>query len=200
MNRLIILVVATIGLVCTGGMAIAHKQATHAHTVAGHDNTVSCPPKQCPPGAEWVAPVPHGVVSQFRGPRPDHDGIDLGSPTGTPVRAASAGVVSLADCQATLNESWYGCDRDGSPQVQGCGWHVTIVHADDTMTVYCHLVTEPDVDEGDRVEAGDVIGTSGSSGNSSGPHLHLETHTDTTWRSASAIDPAVFFSERGVQL
>lgn len=57
--------------------------------------------------------------------------------------------------------------------ITGCGNFVQVKHDDDgVVTTYCHL-TKPISKKGDRVKAGDTIGISGSSGNSSGPHLHI---------------------------
>lgn len=207
MKRLIVLIVATIAVVCGLGALVTDPKLGAAFGLPADpfpdttDTDVSCGPEKCPPGGEWTAPVSQGIVSGYRTPqRPDHDGVDLGAPRGTQVRAASSGVVTQAECQAWLNGADYSCDRDGSPQVQGCGWHVTIAHANNTMTVYCHFVEEPAVEVGDTVDVGDVIGTSGTSGNSSGPHLHLEVHNNHTWEPDSAVNPVGFFAGKGVRL
>lgn len=207
MRRLIVLIVATIAVVCGLGALVTDPKLGAVFGLPADpfpdDETrpVSCGPDKCPPGGEWTAPVPHGIVSGYRTPqRPGHDGVDLGSPRGTDVRAAATGVVTQAECQATLNGGDYGCDRDGSPQVLGCGWHVTIAHADNTLTVYCHLVEQPRVDVNDEVDVGDVIGTSGTSGNSSGPHLHLEVHDNHVWSASSAVNPVAWFAGKGVRL
>ncbi|MFD0555656.1 peptidase M23-like protein [Stackebrandtia endophytica] len=165
------------------------------------DQGVGCGPQQCPPGSDWVKPVPHGVVSGYRTlDRPDHYGVDLGSPKGTPVVAATAGTVLTAECSAWLNGAFYGCDRDGSWRVSGCGWHVTIAHSGDAMTVYCHFNQKPAVTPGDVVDAGDRIGFTGSSGNSSGPHLHFEVHTNQVWDAGSSLDPVGFYAAKGLSL
>src|SRR6266540_2169322 len=71
----------------------------------------------------WVAPVRAPIVSGFRTPdRPTHDGVDLGAARGTPIHAASTGVVTTVRCNISPPE--HGCDRDGSPQTPGCGWYV----------------------------------------------------------------------------
>jgi murein DD-endopeptidase MepM/ murein hydrolase activator NlpD len=141
-------------------------------------------------------------VSGFRtAERPDHDGIDIAAPKGTHVRAAAAGTVVTATCNAHLPDGApYSCDVDGSPSVRGCGWYLDLRHADGTVTRYCHLLTEPDVGEGDQVHTGQVIGLVGSSGHSSGPHLHLETHTGHPATSDNAVEPTQFLAVRGVTL
>jgi murein DD-endopeptidase MepM/ murein hydrolase activator NlpD len=104
-----------------------------------------------------------------------HTGIDLGVPTGTAVGAACPGVVSRA--------------VDGS---SGFGVHV-VISCDspgaDYSTLYGHLSSRL-VEVGDRVVAGQVIGYSGSTGNSSGPHLHFEVDT-----ASGPVDPLGYLAQ-----
>lgn len=86
----------------------------------------------------------------------DHTGVDLPLPTGTPVYAAFDGRVRC---------SMYN---------RGYGNVVVIRHASGLETTYAHL-SERKVQPGDYVSAGDVIGLGGSTGRSTGPHLHFET-------------------------
>jgi murein DD-endopeptidase MepM/ murein hydrolase activator NlpD len=95
-------------------------------------------------------------------------------------------------------ESW-GCDRDGNPSTPGCGWYVDILHAGEVYTRYCHMVRRPDVSEGQQVLAGPVIGVVGSSGHSSGPHLHFEVHLGSR-AASSAVDPVQYLRGKGVNL
>ncbi|GAA4912173.1 murein DD-endopeptidase MepM/ murein hydrolase activator NlpD [Stackebrandtia albiflava] len=150
----------------------------------------------------WTAPVPQGIVSGYRtAQRPDHYGVDLGSPRGTEVRAAAGGVVITAECNAFAPDgSAYSCDVDGSPSIAGCGWFVNIQHADGIQTRYCHFETAPLVQVGQRVAAGEVIGVSGTSGNSSGPHLHFEVHTGNDQSNQGAIDPVAWLAQQGVAI
>lgn len=150
----------------------------------------------------WTAPVPQGVVSGYRTPeRPDHYGVDLGAPRGTEVRAAAGGVVITAECNAFAPDgSPYSCDVDGSPSIAGCGWFVNIQHADGMQTRYCHFESAPLVTVGDRVEAGQVIGISGTSGNSSGPHLHFEVHAGEDQSNNGAIDPIGWLTQQGINI
>lgn len=152
---------------------------------------------------EWVHPVPGApVVSAWRtAARPSHNGTDLGATRGTPILAASAGEVVTVVCNArTAAGRPYSCDVDGSPQILGCGWYVEIAHAEGLLTRYCHMVERPEVNVGDAVAAGDVLGYVGSSGRSSGPHLHLEVHTSHRPMFETAIDPEWFFKTKGLQL
>jgi len=138
----------------------------------------------------WVAPVRAPILSGFRtAVRPGHDGVDLGAARGTPIRAASAGTVLVVRCNVVPTS--FGCDRDGSPSTPGCGWYVDIVHADRVITRYCHLLTRAAMVEGQPVAAGQVIGVVGSSGNSSGPHLHFEVHV-----ADRPVDPVAFMATR----
>ena len=96
-----------------------------------------------------------------------HTGLDLAAPLGTTVRAAAAGVVTLAGRQA-----------DGAVDVM-------IRHADGSETLYGHLQADLAVRKGDLVDAGQTIGAVGLTGMTTGPHLHFELRVNGT-----AIDPA----------
>jgi murein DD-endopeptidase MepM/ murein hydrolase activator NlpD len=150
----------------------------------------------------WTVPVDGPLVSDFRtAERPAHNGVDIAASNGTPIRAAAAGVVLVANCNASRPDgSPYPCDQPGSPAINGCGWYVDVLHAGSVITRYCHMVSRPLVTVGQHVAAGQVIGRVGSSGNSSGPHLHFETHTDGDRSRAGAVDPEEFMRERGVPL
>jgi murein DD-endopeptidase MepM/ murein hydrolase activator NlpD len=143
----------------------------------------------------WTAPVAAGIVSRFRTPeRPSHHGVDLGAPRLTPIRAAASGVVIVSRCDVG------NCDRDGSPSTPGCGWFVEVLHAEQVITRYCHMNRRPSVNVGDRVAAGQVIGIVGTTGNSSGPHLHFEVHLDGDRSSRGAVDPEIFMAQKGAPL
>jgi murein DD-endopeptidase MepM/ murein hydrolase activator NlpD len=143
----------------------------------------------------WTAPVAAGVVSGFRTPeRPSHFGTDLGASRGTPIRAASSGVVIVSRCDVG------NCDRDGSPETPGCGWFVEVLHAEQVITRYCHMNQRPDVKVGDRVAAGQVLGVVGTTGKSSGPHLHFEVHLNGDRSSRGATDPVTFMARKGAPL
>ncbi len=77
---------------------------------------------------------------------------------------------------------------------------VEILHADRVMTRYCHMVQRPDVRVGQRVAAGEKIGVVGSSGNSSGDHLHFEVHLNNDRTSNGTVDPNRFMRARGAPL
>jgi murein DD-endopeptidase MepM/ murein hydrolase activator NlpD len=97
------------------------------------------------------------VLEPPLGPYPHfHTGIDLAAPFGTPVTAAADGVV-VASMHTNI----------------GYGNYVIIAHGGGIMTLYAHLL-ETDVTTGDRVTRGKQIGLEGSSGMSTGPHVHFE--------------------------
>ncbi|MFM9033239.1 MAG: M23 family metallopeptidase, partial [Mycobacterium sp.] len=107
-----------------------------------------------------------------------HDGVDLAGPIGTPVYAASDGVVK----EAGYTNSGYGA------------W-VLITHPDGTVTRYGHIDSWT-VGVGQRVFAGDQIATIGNRGNSTGPHLHFSVLLGGT----NATDPASWLAARGVSV
>ncbi len=98
-----------------------------------------------------------GFRSSFN---PQHSGIDIAGPVGTPIYAAAAGVVTYA-----------GYVTSGFNY--GLGRMVEIRHADDTLTRYAHN-DQLLVREGQPVVQGQVIALMGNTGNSTGPHLHFE--------------------------
>ncbi|MCH7229362.1 M23 family metallopeptidase [Glycomyces sp. L485] len=152
--------------------------------------------------AGWIIPVQGPIWSGFRtAARPTHQGVDIGAPRDTPVVAASSGTVITSECNAFGPDgSPYSCDVDGSPSVAGCGWYINILHAGDYLTRYCHFSSRPLVKEGDVVRAGQILGYVGSSGRSSGPHLHYEVHLNGDRSSEGAVDPVAFMSNVGAPL
>ncbi len=102
-----------------------------------------------------------------------HNGIDYGCPEGTQVLAAAAG---------TVEKATYDPD--------GYGWYVQIKHDGGLTTVYGHL-TSCRVGALATVRAGQLIGISGSTGNSTGPHLHFEVRQAGAEHNGywGAIDP-----------
>ncbi|MFI7077037.1 M23 family metallopeptidase [Micromonospora sp. NPDC049903] len=148
----------------------------------------------------WTAPIPGGVGSGFRtASRPGHNGVDIAAPKGTLIRVAATGRVIVSRCDPD-RRGRLSCNVDGWPNKGGCGWFVDVLHAQGVITRYCHLVSRPRVQVGDTVQAGEVIGEVGSSGNSSGPHLHFEVHVDGDRSSRGAVDPVPFMRAKGAPL
>lgn len=87
---------------------------------------------------------------------PVHDGLDLAATSGTPLLAADGGTVTAA--------GWCNC---------GLGYFVTIDHGNGIETIYGHMASQPWVAVGDLVAQGDEIGPVGSTGVSTGPHVHF---------------------------
>jgi murein DD-endopeptidase MepM/ murein hydrolase activator NlpD len=149
----------------------------------------------------WTVPLKGPVGSGFRtASRPTHQGVDIIVGKGTPIHAAAAGTVIRMRCNAHVGNVLKSCDVDGSPSVLGCGWYVDILHAGGFITRYCHMVQRPMVNVGDQVAPGQQIGLSGTSGHSSGPHLHFETHINGEEESNGAVNPITFMQERGAPL
>jgi len=148
----------------------------------------------------WTVPVDAVVGSGFRTPqRPNHQGVDLIIGRYTPIAAAASGEVSVVKCDED-HRGRHSCNVDGYPGKGGCGWMVEIVHAGNVMTRYCHMVQKPFVRIGQKVTAGDIIGRVGTSGNSSGPHLHFEVHFNNDRTRNGAKDPVQFMREHGAPL
>ena len=97
----------------------------------------------------------HPILNTWK----QHNGVDYGAPTGTPVRTIGDGVVEFAGWQ------------------NGYGNVVHIKHGNDLSTVYAHL-SRIDVAKGTKVEQGGTIGAVGQTGWATGPHLHFEVKVD----------------------
>ena len=100
-------------------------------------------------------PVPGSIKS--RGVKPGHKGVDMAAPTGTPIYAAAGGTVLIA--------------RNGYNG--GFGNYVVIQHSNGTKTLYAHM-SKLGTTPGAKASQGELIGYVGSTGHSTGPHLHFE--------------------------
>jgi murein DD-endopeptidase MepM/ murein hydrolase activator NlpD len=132
----------------------------------------------------WVTPVESYELSAGFGSgglrwANRHTGQDFAVPIGTPVRAVGDGRVVKVACGGAF------------------GMEVVVRHADGYYTQYAHLASVA-VDQGERVDTGQWIGQSGTSGNSTGPHLHFEVRI--TPELGSSVDPVPWLSERGAPL
>lgn len=126
----------------------------------------------------WVNPLPRSywVSTEWWGYY-GHTGIDLAIGQGTPVYAAATGTVSFS--------GWAGQNSYGNM--------ARIDHGGGVSTLYGHLQYTPAVGYGQSVGVGQVIGYVGSTGNSTGPHLHFETLV-----GGVPQDPRPFMANRGV--
>lgn len=141
----------------------AHQGPAPAPTSGSTDHSI-----------EFHHPLPGGTVTSPFGPggspagARQHEGVDIRADLGTPVRAAAAGRVTVAEVRGAY------------------GNLVIIDHADGYQTWYAHL-DRIDVDQGGSVDGEETIGAVGNTGVSSGPHLHFEIR-----RNDEAEDPAEF--------
>ena len=104
----------------------------------------------------WRAAIPGVAPAQF------HSGDDIAAPTGTPIRAAAAGVVA---------RKWWDTFANGT----GAGGNmVAIDHGDGWETRYAHMQSQSPLAVGSRVDTSTVVGLVGSSGAATGAHLHYE--------------------------
>lgn len=117
-----------------------------------------------------------GYISSYFGVRADpfdgrsarHTGLDIATPWGTPVHAVAEGMVTFAGVR------------------HGYGNVVEIDHGNGYMTRYAHN-SKLDVHPGEHVQVGDVIANAGSTGRSTGPHVHFEV-----WYNGRVVNPLAF--------
>ena len=109
----------------------------------------------------------------------NHTGTDIPAPSGTPIYAANDGVVT------TVNRN-----KDSSSY----GYYCTINHGNGYVTLYAHQFQVPIVNEGDTVSKGQVIGYVGTTGNSSGNHLHFELRVNGVRGNVLKLYPGMSFT------
>ncbi|WP_399927053.1 M23 family metallopeptidase [Streptomyces kanamyceticus] len=141
-------------------------------------------PKKKASTRAWVTPVKTyelsaGFDSTGKRWARRHTGQDFAVDIGTPVRSVGAGRVESVSCGGAF------------------GIEVLVRHPGGYFTQYAHLAAAA-VDQGDKVRTGQWIGQAGTSGNSTGPHLHFETRL--TPYLGSGVDPRKWLAERGVEL
>lgn len=170
---------AMAGQLMSGMMATAKSAALQWATSAGSSSSTTGDFTLSRVGigsGPWRRPLASYSIGVPIWGYPNHTGQDFPSREGNPVHAASDGVVSKA---ARLLTSY--------------GIHAFIDHYGGTQTRYAHM-SRMGVGVGQRVKAGDVIGAVGSTGNSSGPHLHFETR-----QNGAVLNPISFMAARGVK-
>ncbi|WP_406365733.1 LysM peptidoglycan-binding domain-containing M23 family metallopeptidase [Streptomyces sp. NBC_01546] len=139
---------------------------------------------KAPSAAGFVAPVSGGISTQYKvagamWSSGYHTGVDFIASSGTTVKAVGAGTV--------VSSGWAGA----------YGNEVIIKHADGHYSQYGHL-SSLSVSVGQSVTAGQSIGLSGSTGNSTGPHLHFEIRTTQSY--GSDISPVNYLRSKGVTI
>ncbi|WP_406053844.1 transglycosylase family protein [Streptomyces sp. NBC_01077] len=136
-----------------------------------------------PATGKGSAPVDAPITTPYRTPGSwaagFHTGSDFAVPTGTPVKAVASGTV--------VSAGWNGA----------YGNSVVIHHTDGMYSLYAHLSSTEAV-PGQRTAPGQQLGLSGSTGNSTGPHLHLEIRTENTYNAH--IDPVAYLRSIGVTI
>jgi murein DD-endopeptidase MepM/ murein hydrolase activator NlpD len=155
--------------------AAAREAEAQARAQAAADETADTG------GAGYVRPA-RGTTSSCFGSRwgVTHYGVDIAAPIGTPVYAATDGVVQRAGTAT------------------GFGYAVYIRGDDGAVTVYGH-VNEYYVSAGERVAAGERIAEVGNRGQSTGPHLHFEVHPGGAMYGGQ-IDPVPWLRSRGIAI
>ena len=143
-------------------------------------------------GFLWPLPAGQNTLTSFYGNREDpfthksknHTGIDVSAPRGTPIYAAKSGVVTTS--------------KLGSGSSWAYGEHVVISHSDGTSTLYAHMSAR-NVTQGQTVKQGAVIGYVGTTGRSTGNHLHFEVrvHGDRRDPLSYFKDKTLYFSGKG---
>jgi murein DD-endopeptidase MepM/ murein hydrolase activator NlpD len=149
--------------------ALAAQSAELAAAIRNAQANAGSTGTGAPSAAGFIWPVNGAVTSGFgwRWGRM-HEGIDIAAPTGTPIWAAAAGTV--------IHSGWLG----------GYGNLVVVDHGNGLATAYAHASAIL-VGVGQSVEQGETVSLVGSTGNSSGPHLHFEVRVNGT-----AVDPLLY--------
>lgn len=132
---------------------------------------------------QWPLPQSYTITSwfgywedPFTGEIAYHSGTDIAAPGGTPILAAADGTVTIANAI----DSWGG----------GYGYHIKVKHNDTYDTLYAHC-SSICVTVGQEVKQGEVIGYVGTTGNSTGNHLHFEV-----WQNGGRTDALGFFKAK----
>ncbi|GEM_PF-2673783 len=197
MNRTMVAIGAVLtALVLTPVLIMGAAMLTLITVLGGSQSSNPCVYTPAPSGS-WVQPTidADGRIGSPFGQRFHpilkiwrmHNGVDLGNQRGTPIWSVSNGVVvSAVD----------GCSEGVGSCNGGAGNTVVVDHGDGVVTKYLHLLTGSiNVKAGQQVAAGQQIGTMGSTGLSTAPHLHFGIQVNGTY-----LDPDLFMRERGVNI
>lgn len=145
-------------LIIPGGV----KPATYTSSATSNNSykpltnvTAPAPSVETPAGSGYLWPAGVRRITQYYGWR--HTGLDIGGPVGTPLYASKAGTVKVSQC------GWNG----------GYGCYIILDHGGGVQTLYGHA-SQLYVSVGDQVSQGQTIAAMGSTGRSTGPHIHFE--------------------------
>lgn len=137
---------------------------------------------------DWYWPLPgRYTITSYFGPRvlrgrwESHTGTDIPAPSGTPIYAANDGVVTTVNRNASSSSYGYYC---------------AINHGNGYVTLYAHQCQVPIVGEGETVSKGQVIGYVGTTGNSTGNHLHFELRVNGVRDNVLKLYPNLNFIDR----
>ena len=170
-------------LVVLAALALLAAIAVGASSAEAGEGGVSA---TTPPAATTPTVGPSRQIFPIRGPHEywdgmgagrSHEGVDIGSPCGTPLVAAQAGRVRYAKYHARAG-NYAVFDVKGSP----------------IDLVYMHMREPASVKAGQSVAAGQAVGIVGDTGNASGCHLHFEVWEGAYYRGGSPIDPMPFLA------
>lgn len=131
------------------------------------------------PGYYYISSVFGGRYHPITGVWETHTGTDIPAPGGTPIQCAKDGVVT------TVRPESFGSSY---------GNYCIVYHGNGYATLYAHMQSTPNVTEGQSVSAGDVIGYVGTTGSSTGNHLHFELRINGQRASALDLYPNLSFS------
>jgi murein DD-endopeptidase MepM/ murein hydrolase activator NlpD len=181
--------VAAVGLAAIGAISVARAETAASSSLFApvaprvvHPAAPTAPP---PPAIAFTAPLPGFAVNSAFGLRQLsfepaarlHAGIDIAAPEGEAIHATAAGEV----VRTGLSESY--------------GHFVEVAHADGLTSFYAHMSRTMGLTPGAQVSEGEVLGFVGSTGHSTGPHLHFEIRKD-----GAPLDPEKFMGRQFAKL
>lgn len=134
------------------------------------------------PGRYKISSLFGGRIDPINGKRDNHTGTDIPAPSGTPIYAAQDGIVTTVN--RNKNSSSYG-------------YYCIINHGGGYVTLYAHQCQVPIVNEGDTVSKGQVIGYVGTTGRSTGNHLHFELRVNGVRNDVLKLYPGMTFTSPG---
>lgn len=134
------------------------------------------------PGRYKLSSLFGGRLDPFTGRPSNHTGVDIPAVSGTEIHAAQGGVVTLS--QTNRYATTYG-------------YYCIISHGNGKSTLYAHMKSAPLVKVGQTVSKGQVIGYVGSTGRSTGPHLHFELRIDGVRADALTLYKGMNFTSPG---